>query len=95
MKRRALSLRLRLCAFGIPAGAAPEAGPIEAEIVIYGGTPAGVMAAVAAARHGHTVALVDLNRHVGGVVSGGLVATDIGRSQDRRRPGARISSSAS
>lgn len=49
-----------------------------AEVVVYGGTPAGVMAAVAAARHGHSVALVDLNNHVGGVVSGGLVATDMG-----------------
>jgi hypothetical protein len=52
--------------------------PMTAEVVVYGGTPAGVMAAVAAARHGHTVALIDINAHVGGVVSGGLVATDIG-----------------
>lgn len=52
--------------------------PIHAEVVVYGGTPSGVMAAVAAARQGHTVALVDLNAHVGGMVSGGLVATDIG-----------------
>ncbi len=50
----------------------------KADVVVYGGTPAGVMTAVAAARHGHTVALVDINGHVGGVVSGGLVATDIG-----------------
>ena len=50
----------------------------RAEVVVYGGTPAGVMAAVAAAKHGHTVALVDINAHVGGVVSGGLVATDMG-----------------
>ena len=50
----------------------------KVEVVVYGGTPAGVMAAVAAARQGHTVALVDINAHVGGVVSGGLVSTDIG-----------------
>ncbi len=50
----------------------------KAEIVVYGGTPAGVMAAVAAARHGHSVALLDINRHLGGVVSGGLVASDMG-----------------
>ena len=42
------------------------------------------MAAVAAARQGHTVALVDINNHVGGVVSGGLVATDMG---DRKTVG--------
>lgn len=58
--------------------------PIHAEVVVYGGTPGGVIAAVAAARHGHTVALVDLNNHVGGVVSGGLCASDMG---DRRTVG--------
>jgi FAD dependent oxidoreductase/PKD domain len=58
---------------------AADTPPVEkADLVVYGGTPAGVMAAVAAARHGHTVALVDINAHVGGVVSGGLVATDMG-----------------
>lgn len=50
----------------------------HADVVVYGGTPAGVMAAIAAARQGHSVALVDLNAHVGGVVSGGLVASDTG-----------------
>ena len=50
----------------------------RSEVVVYGGTASGVMAAVAAAKHGHSVALVDLNNHVGGVVSGGLVATDMG-----------------
>ena len=60
------------------ADAAPPAPEEKAEVIVYGGTPAGVMAAVAAARHGHTVALVDLNAHVGGVVSGGLVASDMG-----------------
>lgn len=53
-------------------------GPIQHEVIVYGGTPAGVMAAVAAARLGHTVALIDLNNHVGGMISGGLVNTDIG-----------------
>ena len=61
----------------------------KAEVVVYGGTPAGVMAAVAAARQGHTVALVDINAHVGGVVSGGLVSTDIG---DRATSAPRFSS---
>jgi hypothetical protein len=56
----------------------PAAGEIRADVVVYGGTPAGVMAAVAAARQGHSVALIDINGHVGGVVSGGLVASDMG-----------------
>ena len=37
----------------------------RADVVVYGGTPGGVMSAVAAARHGHTVALIDINRHIG------------------------------
>lgn len=58
---------------------APAAEPVvKAEVIVYGGTPAGVMAAVAAARHGHTVALIDINNHVGGMISGGLTNTDIG-----------------
>jgi FAD-dependent oxidoreductase family protein len=52
--------------------------PIHREVIVYGGTPAGIMAAIAAARQGHDVALVEMNAHVGGMVSGGLVATDTG-----------------
>jgi len=66
---------------------APSVGQntaVHAEVIVYGGTPAGVMAAVAAARQGHSVALVDINGHVGGMISGGLVATDIG---DRKTVG--------
>jgi len=57
---------------------AEPAPPVDAEVCVYGGTPSGVMAAVAAARNGHTVSLVDINAHMGGGVSGGLVATDMG-----------------
>lgn len=65
-----------------PSPAVESQGPaplaVHAEVVVYGGTPAGIMAAIAAARGGHSVALVDLNAHIGGVVSGGLVASDTG-----------------
>ena len=54
---------------------------ISADVIVYGGTPAGIMAAIAAARQGHAVAFVDLNAHVGGMVSGGLMATDMGDRQ--------------
>ena len=63
---------------------AAEPLPVETEVCVYGGTPSGVIAAVAAARQGHTVSLVDINAHTGGVVSGGLVATDMG---DRKTVG--------
>ncbi|WP_395751913.1 FAD-dependent oxidoreductase [Prosthecobacter sp.] len=59
-------------------GTAHAEEAIHREVVVYGGTPAGIMAAIAAARQGHDVALVEMNAHVGGMVSGGLVATDMG-----------------
>src|SRR5947207_1836298 len=67
-----------------PIRAAAVEPAVQAEVIIYGGTPAGVMAAIAAARQGHGVALIDVNNHVGGMVSGGLVATDMG---DRKTVG--------
>ena len=57
---------------------APASRTVIGEVVVYGGTPSGIMAAVAAARHGRTVALLEPSNHVGGVVSGGLVDTDTG-----------------
>ncbi|GHB92695.1 FAD-dependent oxidoreductase [Cerasicoccus arenae] len=49
---------------------------VEADIIVYGGTSGGVTAAVQAARQGNSVALVVFGRHVGGLTSGGLTATD-------------------
>src|SRR6266436_3596567 len=47
------------------------------DIVVYGGTAAGVLSAVAAAREGMSVALIEPSRHLGGMAAGGLSATDI------------------
>ncbi len=52
---------------------------IECDVAVYGGTPAGVTAAIQAAREGKTAVLFSFNRHVGGMTSGGLTATDLGR----------------
>jgi len=49
------------------------------EVVVYGGTAAGVAAAVAAARHGAHVTLLEPGTHLGGMVSGGLGHTDHGK----------------
>ncbi|MEZ6055135.1 MAG: FAD-dependent oxidoreductase [Planctomycetaceae bacterium] len=46
------------------------------DIVVYGGTPAGVAAAVEASREGAKVLLVEPTGHVGGLVSSGLSHTD-------------------
>ena len=48
------------------------------DVVVYGGTSAGVIAAVKMARSGMTVVLIEPGRHLGGLSSGGLGATDIG-----------------
>lgn len=54
------------------------AEPQQYEVVVYGGTSGGVMAAVQAKRMGKTVALIEPGKHLGGLTSGGLGATDIG-----------------
>lgn len=48
------------------------------DICIYGGTSAGVIAAIAAARRKRSVLLVEPGRHLGGMSSGGLGFTDFG-----------------
>ncbi|MFO0965444.1 MAG: FAD-dependent oxidoreductase [Gemmataceae bacterium] len=50
----------------------------HADIVVYGGSASGVIASVAAAREGKSVLLLEPGKHLGGMVSGGLGATDVG-----------------
>src|SRR5688572_27967743 len=50
----------------------------EYDMVVYGGTAAGVAAAVQARRMGKTAAIVCPEKHLGGMSSGGLGFTDIG-----------------
>ena len=64
------------CGESAPAGRGEEV--IEAAICVYGGTAAGVVAAVQAARMGKSVVLAEPGYHVGGMTSGGLGATDLG-----------------
>src|SRR5437773_900655 len=55
--------------------------PRKFDVVVYGGTAGGVMAAVSAAREGLNTALLEPGRHVGGMVSGGLGFTDYGKKE--------------
>lgn len=48
------------------------------DIVIYGGTASGVVAAFQASKMGKTTAIIEPTRHLGGMTTGGLGATDIG-----------------
>ena len=47
------------------------------DVVIVGGTPAGITAAVAAAREGKNSVILERSGHVGGLPVNGLGATDI------------------
>ncbi len=51
------------------------------DVVIYGGTSAGVAAAVQAKRMGKTVIIVCPEKHLGGLTAGGLGWTDSGRKE--------------
>jgi hypothetical protein len=48
------------------------------DLVIIGGTPAGIMTAIAAAKLGKTSVILERTAHVGGLPANGLGATDIG-----------------
>ncbi|MCF6224596.1 MAG: FAD-dependent oxidoreductase [Flavobacteriaceae bacterium] len=48
------------------------------DLVIYGGTSAGIAAAIQAKRMGKSVILIEQSTRVGGLSTGGLGQTDIG-----------------
>ncbi len=80
MKRRVF-LKNSLAGLGgaLWAGGRAFAAGGSYDVVVYGATASGVAAAVAAARQGARVALVEPGSHLGGMVSGGLGHTDTGR----------------
>lgn len=51
---------------------------MEIDVVVYGATSAGIVAALQALRMGKTVRLIEPSRHLGGLTTGGLGQTDIG-----------------
>jgi hypothetical protein len=64
-----------LIAFGLLLLARP-ARAAEADVIVYGATPGGFCAAIAAAREGAKVVLLEPTAHVGGVNTGGLSFSD-------------------
>ena len=56
--------------------ASPAAGTWD--VVVYGATPAGISAAIAAGRQGRRVVLVEPTAHIGGMMTSGLGMSDIG-----------------
>ena len=55
-----------------------SAATIAVDVVVYGGTSAGIVAAVQAKRMGRSVVVVAPERHLGGLSAGGLGWTDSG-----------------
>lgn len=51
------------------------------DLVVYGGTAGGVMAAIAGARQGLRTVLIEPRAHVGGMATGGLSRTDVGKRE--------------
>lgn len=56
---------------------------VNPDVVVYGGTPSGIAAAIAAARRGKAVVLLEPSAHLGGMFSGGLAKSDVGSSSDQ------------
>src|SRR5689334_11853225 len=72
----ALALSLGLSALSTPTPL--RADFVDADVCVYGGTSAGIAAAVQVSRMGKTVVLVEPGPYLGGLTTGGLGATDIG-----------------
>lgn len=79
MERRAVSA---LVAMGLVllGGAARSASVDTLDLCVYGGTSAGVVAAVQMARLGGSVVVLEPGKHLGGLTASGLGATDIGNA---------------
>lgn len=69
------SLTLLLFVWSMPAKAA-DSEPVD--LIVYGGTSAGIAAAVQAKRMGKSVIVIEPSQRVGGLTTGGLGQTDIG-----------------
>jgi hypothetical protein len=65
----------RLCLFLLALSLHAHAAA-QADVIVYGATPGGFCAAIAAAREGASVLLLEPTAHVGGVNTGGLCFSD-------------------
>lgn len=77
-----ISSRLLMAVFACLAGGTGSSSLLGAEqtydVVIYGGTSAGVSAAIQTRRMGRSVVLIEPGKYLGGLTVGGLGATDSG-----------------
>jgi FAD dependent oxidoreductase len=54
---------------------------VAPDVVVYGATPGGITSAMAAARAGRTVVLVEASARLGGMMTGGLAKSDVGSAE--------------
>src|SRR6476646_7638034 len=78
MKRLALTVAILSLWFTVACDLRLAWSTETADVVIYGGTSSGIVAAVQAHKMGKSVVLIEPSNHIGGLTTGGLGATDIG-----------------
>src|SRR6185436_8425486 len=87
LRRRSLAAVIALASLllGAPDPAAvvaadppPGAVAIRSDLVVYGGTPGGIVASISAARAGAKVTLLEPTSRIGGMMTNGLSVTDVG-----------------
>jgi len=70
-----------LLSFLFSTAAVAHAAAVSYDVVVYGGTSAGISSAIQAARMGKTAVLIEPTQFLGGLTTGGLGATDIGNKR--------------
>ncbi len=78
MRRSVVSLTLALLFLSTTAAPHQAAFGKEFDLVVYGGTSAGIAAAIQATRMHKTAVVIEPSQHVGGLTTGGLGWTDSG-----------------
>ena len=76
-----IAITMQTSALFFVAALAASGAVRDFDVVVYGGTAGGVVAAVCAAREGLKTALLEPGGHLGGMVSGGLGWTDYGKKE--------------
>lgn len=79
--KRKITLLVLLMALIAPVFGTVSVKQKEYDMVIYGGTSAGIAAAIQGSRMGKSVLLIEPTSRLGGLTTGGLGATDIGNKQ--------------
>jgi len=72
---------LILLVAGLAATTRAAEQPLTRDVVVYGATSGGIVAAIQAKALGRSVVVVEPSRHLGGLTAGGLGATDIGNKK--------------